>query len=483
MPANNDFSMPQVLHTRFGSIAAWVLGACLWSGCGGEQPAKSRAAELPSSPTQVAEAGAIEPATSLCPEVADAPVPLPGVRPHHTQLEYWLSRAEEAGDLDRPLMSAAEIASHNKAMLPGPELREGVAREAGSSARYDLLSPVHTRGLKVQLNRRLEFLQLKFQKGSYLNGDGSKVAGKQLDVFRTVETVPPLVPELRIALAAVPIRCAPRPEGYYTKSLDHDFDRNLCATAQPQEVVQVLAAWNDGMVLARTSYALGWIDVDAPISPPVSHVSAEHFLSGPHIRAGQELEIRTAAGQTIPVPFGSLLPELPGGQQVWIATSEGTTTGAPVEVSAAASSRRPLTRRTFLTDAFAYLDQPYGWGGYKGGRDCSRFLMDLFAGFGLQLPRHSSHQAVSGPRVIDVPEHASRQQRLRILDEAERGGIALMHFPGHIMLYLGRDESGVPMALHSFAEYIKPCSGRAAGAAAGNRETLMKVGRVTVTDL
>ncbi len=462
----------------------WLVCVAIATGCGGQEQAAS-----PVAHKQQATAPAVAPqpadvAAAACPEVADAPDPLPGVQPHHNQLEYWLGLAEELGDLDQPLMTGEQIANHNQAMLPGPKLREGVLREVGQAARYDLLGPVHGRGLKLQLNRRLEFLQLKFEKGSYLNGDGSRVEGKQLEAFRTVEEVPPLHPELRIALAPIPIHCSPRVDGYYTKSLDKDFDRNRCATAQPQEVVQVLASWTSDMVLARTSYALGWIHVDAPLSPPVSRVSAEHFLTGPHLRAGVDLEIRTAAGHSLPMPFGTLLPEIPGSrQQVWVATLEGVTTGSPTEATAAASSRRPMTRRAFLTDAFAYLGQPYGWGGHAGGRDCSRFLMDLFAGFGLQLPRHSSHQAVAGPRVIDVPEDASRQQRLRLLDEAERAGVALLHFPGHIMLYLGRDEAGVPMALHSFAEYIEPCEGRAAGAPAGKRETLVKVGAVKVSNL
>ena len=51
------------------------------------------------------------------------------------------------------------------------------------------------------------------------------------------------------------------------------------------------------------------------------------------------------------------------------------------------------------------------------------------------------------------------------------------------MLYLGRDEAGVPMALHSFAEYLVPCAGRDDGAPAGERETLYKVDGVHVSDL
>ena len=53
--------------------------------------------------------------------------------------------------------------------------------------------------------------------------------------------------------------------------------------------------------------------------------------------------------------------------------------------------------------------------------------------------------------------------------------MVLVHFPGHIMLYLGRDKAGTPRVLHSFAEYLAPCP--------GGGETLLEVGASAVTDL
>ena len=144
---------------------------------------------------------------------------------------------------------------------------------------------------------------------------------------------------------------------------------------------------------------------------------------------------------------------------------------------------RPLTRRAVLTDAFRYLGEPYGWGDRLGGRDCSRYLMDLFAGLGVLLPRHTSDQALAGSYVVEVPPATPEPERLQLLDQHHRRGVALLHFPGHIMLYLGRDADGTPMAIHSFAEYLVPCPGRREGAPAGERETLLKVNGVHVSDL
>ena len=38
----------------------------------------------------------------------------------------------------------------------------------------------------------------------------------------------------------------------------------------------------------------------------------------------------------------------------------------------------------------------YGWGGLYGQRDCSSMLRDLYAPFGIWLPRNSSRQAKIG---------------------------------------------------------------------------------------
>src|SRR5690606_38477785 len=137
---------------------------------------------------------------------------------------------------------------------------------------------------------------------------------------------------------------------------------------------------------------------------------------------------------------------------------------------------RPLTRRAVLEEAFARIDRPYGWGGHEGGVDCSRFVMDVLGSFGLELPRHSGRQAASGTHSIDVRGIADLGERQRLIDAAARHGVVLLHFPGHIILYLGHDAEGTPSAIHSFSEYAEPCD-------EGDDETLRRVDRVTVSDL
>jgi len=47
----------------------------------------------------------------------------------------------------------------------------------------------------------------------------------------------------------------------------------------------------------------------------------------------------------------------------------------------------PYTQENVAHQGFKMLGHPYGWGDMFGGRDCSRFIMDLFRTFGILMPR------------------------------------------------------------------------------------------------
>ncbi len=173
------------------------------------------------------------------------------------------------------------------------------------------------------------------------------------------------------------------------------------------------------MLLARTSYAMGWV--------------TEETLSSPLDRE----EARAEADRRVTQPF---------------------------------------TRRALLTEAFSLRGEPYGWGGKDGGYDCSRFLLELFERFGIALPRHSARQAIAGTFSIDVSEVEDLNEKRLLLEAAARRGIVLMYFPGHIMLYLGTTREGLPMAIHAFSEFVTACEGT-------DLETINRVDRVAVSDL
>ncbi|MBI5481207.1 MAG: C40 family peptidase [Deltaproteobacteria bacterium] len=445
------------LALRVGLVAlAALVCACPRAG------PRSRSASGP------ARAGGPE----ACPEKEVAPSPLPGVRPGHQTLDYWLARGEVAGGLDEVVLAATAIAAHNRALRhrDNPELVEP-----------ELLAPLDARDLVARVNARLDAERRALAEGAWVDAAGRKLPAAGLSPLWRWTGSPEPVADLRVAVGLVPIRCSPLAVPFFKAPVDPAFDRNLCAAARPQEPVQVLVRWRNGTLLARTRYALGWIPGDAVLSPPVPPALREAAVRGPRLRVRGEVHLRADDGTRGQLPDGALLlPAGPG--RVHFATRRGWHT-AEVDAARVASTAQPLTRRAVLEEAFRFLGRPYGWGDRHGGHDCSSFLLDLFASFGLDLPRNSAAQAQAGSFSIDLDAAVSERERLSLIDAAARAGVVLLHFPGHIMLYLGRTTEGQPMVIHSFAEYLRPCAPRAGAGDAGARATLMVVDRVSVSNL
>lgn len=92
------------------------------------------------------------------------------------------------------------------------------------------------------------------------------------------------------------------------------------------------------------------------------------------------------------------------------------------------------------------MEEPYGWGGMYGNRDCSALMRDIFTPFGIWLPRNSSRQAETG-RVISL-EDLSRREKKAAIREFGVPFATLLHMPGHVGLYLGT-YNGEPLLLHN----------------------------------
>ena len=417
-----------------------------------------RAGEAESRTSEGHEASGEERAAS-CPAMAPAPHPLPGVAPAELTLAYWLERTE---GLDEPLLTPPEIVAHDRALTSDPE--NGLPIDRASLAE----APPAER-LSREVATRLAYLRERIASGEYVDAGGARLDADEAGAFADLPIL--ATAELRVATGPIALRCGPREAGLFKAPIDAAFDRNACSQVRAQEPVQLLMRWPNGMHLARTRYALGWIAADAPLSPALAEESTTAILEGPIVRAPAGTRLVSPDGASVELETETLLPSDDGA--VLFADAAGVHR-APAE--GLAPALRPLTRRAVLEEAFARIDRPYGWGGHEGGVDCSRFVMDVLGAFGLELPRHSGRQAASGTHSIDVSAIADLGERQRLIDAAQRHGVVLLHFPGHIMLYLGHDAEGTPSAIHSFSEYAEACD-------EGDDETLRRVDRVTVSDL
>lgn len=429
-------------NLRFSKGATWgtiALSSMLLFGssCGGSKSSTSAKSALESAKSSPPGSPPERPAS--CPEESAAPDLLPGVSVEHRDSRYWFQVLEKRHDLDQVLLTASELQTLNTSIrVPRP----------GYFPQQDLLEAVDTGAFLEKVQGRFDWMQKKLDAGEYKHDQGAKA-------FHTPEN-PGFAPEFRIALEEVPLFCAATTAGFYdSDATSKRINRNRCSNAHPQELIQILAPWSGGMKLARTATSWGFVTDDVSLSPVVDRSTATQFTRGPFGIVQDDLQGKGAAG-TVTLARHTRLPYA-GTKQLpaLIASTEGT---EEIELSSdeLVAVARPLTRRAIITEALSYLGTPYGFGGLDGGIDCSRLLLDLFASFGVELPRFSGWQAKAGSFSYDVAGIGDEVKQ-SIIDQADLSGVVILQLPGHIMLYLGRDAEGEPMAVHALSYYLDPC--------------------------
>jgi len=232
------------------------------------------------------------------------------------------------------------------------------------------------------------------------------------------------------------------------------FDNLQHAALQANTPLHVTHISRDGTwVFAETSLVYGWMPLTdlAWIDDEFAHA----FQTGRYLTLTSDAVplfdhegiYRVRAG------IGTLLPLTgtgPSGHQVLLAVADqdrrAFLTEAPVFIGHGEVFPLPLTSWRLASLAGSMMGQPYTWGESFSGRDCSATVRDLFAPFGLWLPRNSSKQARAG-RVIPLSELTSPQREKHLLAQGIPF-LTLVRVPGHIMLYIGEHE-GRAVLLHT----------------------------------
>ncbi|HEX6244656.1 MAG TPA: NlpC/P60 family protein, partial [Polyangiales bacterium] len=389
--------------------------------------------------TEPAGAGADagSPEDPNCPARAKVGETLPDTGAELSKLESWVgSGLFTQAQLDEVLLSADEIAAHDAALRRADE----------SSLVVDLARPLDSETVRKELFQRLSLWEERFR-----NNEHTLERGDGLAAIKRVQALPfNEERSLYVALKPITLRCAPLLDVVRSVRGDKRFDRNLCSQVRAQEPLEVLGQLGE-LRFVRSAYAIGFIAKDAPLSPRVPDALTAGYRR-PRERVLQQS--LTLAG--VNLAPGTVLVSAED-RAVHVATAQGFQLSQSLSEEQAQSSARALTRGEFLRAAFGFIGSPYGLGDENGGRDCSRLVLDVLRQFGLHLPRASVQQSQAGLYTIEVPPDTSETDRLGLLDEAAERGVVLMHFPGHIAFYLGRDQGGVPRLFHSFAEFLRSC--------------------------
>jgi len=205
--------------------------------------------------------------------------------------------------------------------------------------------------------------------------------------------------------------------------------------------------------LAVSHYGNGWVPAVDIASVDQNFVSA--WQSGALIAAVQdEIPIYDEEGiSRFLASFGWLFPkagETADRYEILIAVGDENRKGlikkASVEKKQAIVKPLKLTSSNLARLANELLHKPYGWGGLYGDRDCSATLKDLFAPFGIWLPRDSKDQAARETS-MDLKALPPKEKEKVILKDGIPF-LTLIWMKGHIMLYIG-DYRGRAVVFHN----------------------------------
>lgn len=108
------------------------------------------------------------------------------------------------------------------------------------------------------------------------------------------------------------------------------------------------------------------------------------------------------------------------------------------------------SENNLIRQAFRFLGEEYSWGGEGKSVDCSAFVQDVYRSVGIELPRDANRQEKAMTRSISL-KGMNHTERLNIIKKAKPG--ALLFTPTHVMLYLGNDDNGEPLAIHALSSY------------------------------
>jgi hypothetical protein len=211
---------------------------------------------------------------------------------------------------------------------------------------------------------------------------------------------------------------------------------------------------NGAWAYVLTSYATGWVPADRIA---LIGKTKRLFLESQPLLAllEDDMTLHTFKGDYLfGGNVGMLLPMREENGQRYIADAvieQGVRSARIVSMPLPAASALPVpmtfNRANIERVITPILKTKYGWGGAFGDRDCSSTLRDIFAPFGLWLPRNSYQQSGVG-RVVSL-EGLSDQAKLAAIKRQARPFETLLYLKGHILLYLGLYK-GQPAVLHTF---------------------------------
>lgn len=235
----------------------------------------------------------------------------------------------------------------------------------------------------------------------------------------------------------------------------HPFDNLQATTVMVNTPVFISRVSRDKKwVWAETGYYFGWL-----LARDVAALSADFMKdweTGRYVVIVRDkTPLHDAEGRFLfRAPLGAVFPRVndsPAGVEILVAFADADHRAVLKKIilpkDAAAAKPVPMTAGQMARLANELINEPYGWGGLNGNRDCSAMIRDLFAPFGVWLPRNSTEQALEGGTFIDLSALSAQEKEGKIVSQGIPY-LTLLWRKGHIMLYMGT-HNGKPLVFHN----------------------------------
>jgi len=259
-----------------------------------------------------------------------------------------------------------------------------------------------------------------------------------------------------ITVQSADVRLLPTHRPHYSSPQGYPFDNLQESTIGPNTPVYIAHLTQDGAwAFAESSFAAGWVRMRDIAYTDRSFM--KQWQSGLYgVAVKDKIPAVTRQGQSLfKIPVGSIFPLDPSAKgdelRVLTAVADENRRAAirviPVSGRAIVPKPAPLTPRRIAAISNELINEPYGWGGMHANRDCSAMIRDLFAPFGIWLPRNSADQAREGGTFMDLEGFSPGEKEALILRYG-RPYTTLLWRKGHIMLYIG-SRGGKPLVFHN----------------------------------
>ena len=376
------------------------------------------------------------------------------IRDERAGADYWISRQTNGNEV---LMSPGDIRQLN-----------GLMRLSCRSL-VELLDFPHNLE-KIILSEMILEAQQDFRNdegvGEYYAEDGSAINREALKAARDNCGLSELrrrnPARYAVTKERTDVRLLPTLQRFYDDRDCLHYDLIQGTILDPCEPVIVFHESRDGkFVFLQARHYTGWVARSA-LAYTEADVWEKYIHPKDFLVVTENKEyVGTGSSEKILFQMGSIIPLRGGeceGNGCWRAIlpiSEGGRL-REIEISLPdnGSFHRgwlPCSYNNWIRQAFKFLGDNYGWGGMEESVDCSAFVGAVCRSMGIEIPRDADQQEIVMPQRIDF-SGLSSEQRYELLGKVPAG--SLIFKPGHVLMHLGTDDSGVPLAIHAASSYF-----------------------------